>query len=120
MFSISNPFNKTFLAKYQYSSDIEINHLLEISQKTLDKWRVLTLPEREKFIKNLIFTLTKKQQFLAEISTLEMGKPIAQSLAEVKKCPLLCEYYLKNAQDFLNRDIIKTDGAESFVVYEKR
>lgn len=118
MFSISNPFNKTFLAKYQYSSDIEANLLLNISQKTLDNWKVLTLDERIKFIKNLIFTLTKKQQFLAQNSTLEMGKPISQSLAEVKKCALLCEYYLKNAHDLLNRDIIKTDGAESFVVYE--
>ena len=118
MFSISNPFNKTFLAKYQYSSDIEANLLLNISQKTLDNWKVLTLDERIKFIKNLIFTLTKKQHFLAQNSTLEMGKPISQSLAEVKKCASLCDFYLKNAQDFLNSDIIKTDGAESFVVYE--
>ena len=118
MFSISNPFNKTFLAKYQYSSDIEIIHLLNISQKTLEKWRVLTLEERIKFIKNLIFVLTKKQQFLAQNSTLEMGKPINQSIAEVKKCALLCEYYIKNASNFLNSDIIETDGSESFVVYE--
>lgn len=118
MFSISNPFNKTFLAKYQYSSDIEINHSLNISQKTLGEWRVLTLDKRIKFIKNLIFALTKKQQFLAENSTLEMGKPIKQSLAEVKKCALLCEYYIKNASNFLSRDIIETDSTESFVVYE--
>ena len=118
MFSISNPFNKTFLAKYQYSSDIEVNHLLKISQKTLEKWRFLTLAEKEKFIKNLIFALTKKQQFLAENSTLEMGKPISQSLAEVQKCKLLCEYYLQNASLFLGNDIIRTDASESFVAYE--
>lgn len=118
MFSTTNPFNKTFLAKYQYLTDIQVNHLLNISKKTFVNWRVLPLSEKEKFIKNLILALTKKQHFLAKKCTLEMGKPHAQSVAEVKKCALLCEYYLENAGNYLETKTIATDAQESFVSYE--
>lgn len=118
MFSTTNPFNKTFLAKYQYFTDMQANHLLNISRKTFEDWRFASITEREKFIKNLIFALTKKQQFLAEKCTLEMGKPVSQSLAEVKKCALLCEYYLDNAANFLKAKTFATDAQESYVAYE--
>ena len=118
MFSTTNPFNKTFLAKYQYFTDMQANHLLNISRKTFENWRFTSLSQREKFIKNLIFALTKKQHFLAEKCTLEMGKPISQSLAEVKKCGVLCEYYLDNAAKFLTAQTFSADTHQSYVTYE--
>jgi succinate-semialdehyde dehydrogenase/glutarate-semialdehyde dehydrogenase len=118
MFFTTNPFNSIFLSKHQYLTDLHAAEVLKISQKTFVNWGVMAIAERQKFIKNLIFTLTKKQQFLAETCTLEMGKPIKQSIAEVKKCQMLCEYYLENAGTFLNPKTISTDGSESFVTYE--
>jgi succinate-semialdehyde dehydrogenase/glutarate-semialdehyde dehydrogenase len=47
-----------------------------------------------------------------------MHKPIAQALAEVEKCALLCQYYYENAEAFLKKKTIKTEAFESFVRYE--
>lgn len=118
MFSINNPFDLTFLSEHQYITDNQASQLLQISQKTFVKWGVLNIEERLKFIKNLILELTKKQHFLARNCTLEMGKPYKQSVAEVKKCVLLCEYYIKHAENFLAQNNISTNSGESFVVHE--
>src|SRR5574338_1435201 len=50
--------------------------------------------------------------------TMEMGKPIAQSKAEVEKCAWVCDYYADNAEQFLSDEIIKTDASRSFVTFQ--
>ncbi|MEL1244493.1 NAD-dependent succinate-semialdehyde dehydrogenase [Flavobacterium sp. DGU11] len=118
MFSITNPFNKTFLSNYSYFSENQINKSLMNSEKASAVWKGIPIGERLKFIENLIFALTKQQHLLAEKCSLEMGKPIMQSEAEVKKCIALCEYYIKNSQNFLSGYEIDTDAGESFITFE--
>ena len=118
MFSIINPFNETFLSEHQYINDSEVEEVVKISKKTFDTWGVKPLSERLNFIKTLIVTLTNKEHFLAKQCTLEMGKPITQALAEVKKCQLLCEFYLNHAEEFLKSQQITSDGTQSYVTFE--
>lgn len=118
MYKLTNPYDGEFLSEYQYLTDKQSTQLINVSQETFQSWNVLSLKERLKFIKTLIFVLTKHQHLLAKTGTLEMGKPIKQSVAEVKKCALLCQYYLDNAEDFLSQKHILTDADESFVTYE--
>ncbi len=118
MFSNTNPFNETFLSEYQYITDIQAISYCEVCKRNFNIWKTYTLHERLKLIKKLIYTLSKDKQKLAKQCTLEMGKPIKQSVAEVEKCILLCEYYLDNALSFLSPRTIKTDGTESFVTFE--
>ena len=47
-----------------------------------------------------------------------MGKPIAQSYAEIEKCIWLCEYYCENAESFLQDQLIPTEFRKSFVSFE--
>lgn len=118
MFSTTNPFNKKNLAKHEYITEIQVNTSVGAAGATFAMWKRHTISERIKFIKNLMFTLTKQQHFLAEKCTLEMGKPITQSIAEVKKCALLCQYYIDYAQDFLSDNEIATDAGKSYITYE--
>jgi len=113
-----NPFNNNLVANYQYSSTIEVFEALNISQESFTNWSSLNVKNRVDFIKNLAFDLTRQQHLLAKRCTLEMGKPIKQSIAEVQKCKLLCDYYVENAEKFLSAEKIDTDGSESFVTYE--
>jgi succinate-semialdehyde dehydrogenase/glutarate-semialdehyde dehydrogenase len=50
--------------------------------------------------------------------TLEMGKPLKESRAEVDKCALVCEYYAKNAKRFLSAEPAETDADVSYVTFE--
>ncbi len=113
-----NPFNNNTLSNYQYLNAIEVLSVIDVSKNAFTEWKNTTVKERGNFIKTLGFVLTRRQQFLSEKCTLEMGKPIKQSLAEVQKCQLLCDYYLKNSSEFLTNKIIKTDASESYITYE--
>lgn len=113
-----NPFNSNSLSNYQCLSGIQISEVVDVSQTMFTEWRIRTVKERLNFIKTLGFVLTKRQQLLAEMCSLEMGKPIKQAIAEVQKCRVLCEYYLENAADFLTGQHLKTDASESFISYE--
>lgn len=114
----TNPYDLSTLSEYQYYTDIQVNQMLEISQKSFRKWGKTPLKKRVKFIKNLIFVLTKKQHLLAKKCSQEMGKPLKQAIAEVKKCSLLCEFYLEHAEKFLRDEKISSDAGESFVTHE--
>lgn len=114
----TNPYDLSTLSEYQYYTDIQVNQMLEISQKSFRKWGKTPLKKRVKFIKNLIFVLTKKQHLLAKKCSQEMGKPFKQAIAEVKKCSLLCEFYLEHAEKFLQDEKISSDAGESFVTHE--
>src|SRR5437588_717859 len=47
-----------------------------------------------------------------------MGKPIKASIAEVKKCALVCRYYAEHAEAHLADERIETDARESYVRYQ--
>jgi len=118
MFFINNPFNSAFLSQHQYITDAAAGVIVNKSAQSGVLWGTKSLTDRLNFIKSLVNALTNKQHLLAKQCTLEMGKPISQSLAEVQKCKILCEYYLKNANNFLSGQKITTDGSESYTIYE--
>jgi len=47
-----------------------------------------------------------------------MGKPISQSVGEVKKCANVCRFYAEKAEGFLQDETIQTQASKSFVSYE--
>jgi succinate-semialdehyde dehydrogenase/glutarate-semialdehyde dehydrogenase len=62
--------------------------------------------------------LENEQRELGRLMTLEMGKPIASAAAEAAKCARACRYYAENAERFLEREDVKTEAKESYVLYQ--
>ena len=54
----------------------------------------------------------------ATLMTREMGKPIAQAEAEVKKCAWVCRYYADGAAAMLADEPVETDADRSMIVYQ--
>ena len=62
--------------------------------------------------------LRERSREFAEMITREMGKPVTEATAEVKKCALVCDYYAVNASRFLKEKVVETEAEESRVVFE--
>jgi succinate-semialdehyde dehydrogenase / glutarate-semialdehyde dehydrogenase len=112
------PFDNSVIKSYDEMKDSEVDSILESSQKAFESWRKIPVSQRAVLLKNAGYVLRNNIKEYSEIMTLEMGKPIAQSRAEVEKCAWVCDYYSENAEKFLNDEIIETDASKSFVSYQ--
>lgn len=110
-----NPFNNRIIAEHQEFSDNEIQEIISDVYNSYLQWRNASLDKRISVVNQIKHNLNAKIEYYAESITNEMGKPITESIAEIKKCSLLCDYYIKNAEAYLTPNHINTDVAESYV-----
>ena len=56
--------------------------------------------QRAKGLGRLAEELRRREEELAMLATLEMGKPLLESHAEVEKCAWTCEWYAERGPKF--------------------
>lgn len=117
MLTSTNPATGEKIAQYQTWNTTELNQVLNQCHESFEGWRDQPLNSRVDLLKNLKQELINHKKQLAEIMTLEMGKPISASNGEVDKCVLLCDYYLENIENFLAPKTVKTSMQKSYVSY---
>jgi succinate-semialdehyde dehydrogenase/glutarate-semialdehyde dehydrogenase len=113
-----NPVNFEVIAEYTEDSNTLIQVKIEKSYFAFSYWRKTSFKERASLMLACQKTLLDSKKYFAELITMEMGKPISQSIAEVEKCALLCDYYAVNAEKFLSTYSVASDASESYVSYE--
>ncbi|NPD46678.1 MULTISPECIES: NAD-dependent succinate-semialdehyde dehydrogenase [unclassified Lentimicrobium] len=113
-----NPCNGTLIKEYQELSTDQVRQHIDKVQKAWISWKKTTFEERSKLMLALAQELRKNQEEYASIISLEMGKPIMESLGEVGKSAWVCEYYANEAEQMLKDEILESDTKESFVSFE--
>ena len=81
-------------------------------------WRMQSLALRKETISRIKKKLLSHTEEYAKAITTDMNKPLAQSIAEVKKCATLCDYYLTHIDDFLRPQPLQSSWTESYVILE--
>ncbi|MEQ9298452.1 MAG: NAD-dependent succinate-semialdehyde dehydrogenase [Cyclobacteriaceae bacterium] len=117
-FKSINPYNGQEVGQYTSQTEAETAAMLQKAEETFKTWRAVPLRERAQLMKKAGQVLRDNVEEYAEMITLEMGKPISESRAEVNKCAWVCDYYADHAAEFLADDIIETDAQKSFVKHE--
>ncbi|AFH49949.1 NAD-dependent succinate-semialdehyde dehydrogenase [Ignavibacterium album JCM 16511] len=118
MIQTVNPSNNEVIKSYQEISDNKLQNTLEKMQFAFEEWKEKPFVFRSSLFRKAAEVLRKKREEYSQLMTLEMGKPIIQSRAEIDKCVWVCDYYADNAEKFLTDEIIKTDSTKSFVTYQ--
>ncbi|MCW9094938.1 MAG: aldehyde dehydrogenase family protein, partial [Ignavibacteriaceae bacterium] len=113
-----NPANLQILKTYPPMQISEVNNIINLTNDAFEEWRETSFSNRSKLMIKAVDVLRKKKEEYSRLMTLEMGKPIAQSRAEVEKCAWVCDYYAKNAEKFLSDELIETDASKSFVSFQ--
>lgn len=113
-----NPKNNLKIGEYKALSVEEIQSKISDAEKIFVEFSQTDLDFRKSCMINLAAALRARKEHLSKLMTDEMGKPIAQSRAEIEKCAWVCEYYSENAEKFLCAQVIETDAAKSFVAFE--
>lgn len=109
-----NPFDNTVLNSFEEHAQDAVQRKLERAAEIFHYYSVLPFSERAaRMLQVAEILLNNKQQF-GRIMTLEMGKPILQSYAEIEKCAWVCRYYAENAETFLRDESILSDASKSY------
>ena len=91
---------------------------LAASARALPTWAETPLAQRCDLLRRAAGILRAHRDLLARLITGEMGKLHAESLAEIEKSALGCEYYAEHAAAFLADEIIPSDAGRSYVAYQ--
>jgi succinate-semialdehyde dehydrogenase/glutarate-semialdehyde dehydrogenase len=113
-----NPTTNALLQTYQEHSDQECARKLDAAQNAFRTWRRTRFAERAAVLNAAAALLRKRKEEYARLMALEMGKPLAQGIAEAEKCAWVCEYYAEHAEKFLAPELIATDASKSFVTFQ--
>src|SRR5690606_38341786 len=115
-----NPYTGEQITSYKKHTEKELDEILDQSAEAFNKWKKVSIDERAKLMQKAAELLEKNEAKYAKTITLEMGKPLSESIAEIQKCAWVCRYYAVNAAEFLQSKTIETDAYNSYVRYDSQ
>lgn len=113
-----NPANGKTINHYRSHTTKQAEQNIEQTHKAWLKWKNTSQEERSEYLNNMAKVLLGQKADLARLMAIEMGKPLAQGVAEIEKCAAVCQYYAKYAAGFLKEQIIETEATKSFVTFQ--
>lgn len=112
-----NPANGETLSTWPMLDDAGINRALEAAIRSAQSWRSRIAVERAALLAAIAARLRADKAELARLITLEMGKPLAESEAEVEKSAWNCEYVAQQGPDWLADEMVATQASSSYISY---
>ena len=112
-----NPFSGKIISTHTPTTDASVKESIKQLQFGYDKWKHTDIKKRISKLHAIAQNLLDNKNELAKTTTLEMGKPIKQAIAEIEKCAWVCNYYADNGEKMLKAKTVKTDASHSFVTY---
>jgi succinate-semialdehyde dehydrogenase/glutarate-semialdehyde dehydrogenase len=113
-----NPATEAVIETYSTMPPDEIRDITRRCRRAFEDWRARSVGERAALLIPLAKALRERRDEHARLITLEMGKTIAESRAEVEKCAWLCEVYAERGEGWLAEEIVEADGLAHKVVFE--
>ena len=115
MIQTTNPYNNQVVKTFDELTDTQLERKIAVAHKAFQSWRDTPVKERAALLKKVATLMRKRKKELAALITLEMGKLIAQSEAEIEMCASVYDYYAKNAAAFLKDRPMKVDDGKAFI-----
>lgn len=113
-----NPANGQVIRSYQSHTPEEVSKIINDTHQAWENWKETPFSLRTKLLLAVAKILRSRKEELAVLMALEMGKPLQGGRAEIEKCADVCEYYAKNAEQFLKNEPVDTDASKSFVSFQ--
>ncbi len=112
-----NPATGKILNEYPEHSPQEVSSIIEKNHRAFLLWREESFATRRSLMNRAAEILRRNKEKYARLMSLEMGKIIKESRAEIEKCAWVCEYYAEKAESFLQDELVETDAGKSFVAF---
>ncbi|HYA39204.1 MAG TPA: NAD-dependent succinate-semialdehyde dehydrogenase [Candidatus Methylomirabilis sp.] len=112
-----NPATGERLKSFDLWNEGQIEAALTETAAARAAWQATPFVERARLFRSAAAELRHNISHYARLITLEMGKIIKESRAEIEKCAWGCEFYAERAEDLLQDEPVETDAGVSYVAY---
>ncbi len=112
-----DPSSGKTLERFPYMTPAEIDTRLDAGVSAYRSWRAKSFGARALLLHALADGLRTERQTLAQTAVREMGKPIAQALAEVEKCAWSCDYFAEHAAALLADRPVESNASRSAIAF---
>lgn len=113
-FISTNPTTGEMIASYPVMSTNRVNEIILGAQEAHLTWGRHAIRDRTERLTALGALFRKRKKDFGKLMTLEMGKPVQQSISESEKCASVCDYYAEHAEHFLAPVLAPTDATTSY------
>ena len=112
-----NPYTGQKLHEYKEESLDAIKSKISSLKDAQLEWK-LDLDARLERLKEIKKKMETELPTLAALMSTEMGKPLAQSEAELKKCIWVVDYITENAGTMLSPEQVKTEAKKTYIRFD--
>jgi len=113
-----DPTTGNIIREYREHTREEVEQIIREVHNAWLLWKETSFESRSRLMKNAAQILRQKKDEFAMLMTLEMGKLLRESTAEIDKCAWVCDFYADHAAEILRDEVIDTDAARSIVAFQ--
>ncbi len=116
--AVVNPASGEKLGSVPHCTVAEVKQAIDAAEKAQRSWRAQTAKDRSHVLRKLYDLIIKNREDLAQIVTLEQGKPLAESRGEITYSAAYVEWFAEETKR-LYGDIIPPNRAETRILVTK-
>lgn len=116
MYNVINPASGIIQESYDDATDYEIERSLNAAANAFPNWRDTSVSSRASCLGRVSELMMDQQDYLAQLITSEMGKPITAARGEVENAANIIRYYADHVEAQLSSEYLgKIGGADAYV-----
>ena len=112
-----NPATGEQIGHYPFESASALQAALSRAADGFRVWRSTAVAQRSQLLIALAQALRGNAAAMANMITLEMGKPVTRARGEIEKCAQLCEWYAEHGPAMLTAEPTLVEGGKARIEY---
>lgn len=116
---VTNPANEELIGSIPNMGQVEAIQAVESSYKALQSWKALTAQARADLLLAWHKLTLEHADELAQIMTIEQGKPLAEALGEVKYAASFIQWFAEEGKRIYGDVIPTTNAGQRFLVIKE-
>ncbi|MDK4246907.1 NAD-dependent succinate-semialdehyde dehydrogenase [Corynebacterium accolens] len=115
-YRVQNPVTGEIIEKYEFSTDEEVQTVIESAKIAYSEWSTRPMSERAEIVARVGQLFKERKDELARIAAQEMGKPISEGVEEAEFSGDIVAYYAENGEELTKDQEIPTFSSGSAVI----
>ncbi|WP_141238163.1 succinate-semialdehyde dehydrogenase [Klebsiella aerogenes] len=112
-----NPTTGEVVSSLPWSTEQQVDSAIAQAQQAFRQWRHVAIADRAAALRKVGSAMRARGEELAQMISLEMGKPIAQARGEVSKSANLCDWYAEHGPAMLATETTQVEDNKAVIEY---